>query len=296
MGAPDTPPAERGYHTAEGEMHRRYKQLAPYVPELIDMRFGERGAIQLTFSPHDWPRHRPALEEFCRQVGFHLSGRLVLGEHKVLLSREPPPSWKAKDQQLILGQLFRYPRCCVAAFDAQVEAATKNPFINQTGTLYRDVPALPFELNPFLRASPFHLFKHFPCAADCPATLAGARRVLDLVRTHQPGLARDIERFNRWPVLYTDVCGFGISLDGSVQGHRVRYREAVHDGHPRSLQHLARHNRPEDLAVFEQLSAWLQQGDQVELDPDAITVGCGGREIGRVRRPAHLHWQLMRFG
>jgi hypothetical protein len=287
--------APTGFAAAFAEMERRYGILAGYVPELIDMRFGKRHAIQLSLDEGSYARHRPALLSFCRRVGFGLSARRSRGACKVLLLRErrPGPLPVANEEEM--GRRFGYPACCTRRFVAGTKERALDPFINLQDARLAGYDTLPFELNPFLRTSPFHLHKHFPCRPDCPASRKAARRLIELVREHQPHLAQDIERFNRWPALVTGIFGLGFVFDGEVSGERLRYREVAASGDPASLLPLARRNRAEDVGIFSRLNDLLRRGDELRLEAAGAVVLKGGRRLGRLARPAHLAWKLLRF-
>ncbi|NMB76028.1 MAG: hypothetical protein GYA21_12985 [Myxococcales bacterium] len=283
--------APMSFAAARAEMERRYGILANHVPELIDMRFGRRRAIQLSLADEEYREHRPALLDFCRRAGFELRSRKSRGARKMLLLREGKKRAFDVGNEEQMGRRFGYPTCCARNF----LSLAQDPFINEQDRRLVAIEALPFELNPYLRTSPFHLFKHFPCRPDCAASLRTARRLLALVRAHQPRLAHDIERFNRWPALVTGVCGLGFVFDGELLGERLRYREAVSSGEAESLLPLSRQNHPEDAAVFSRLAALLSSCDEVALDEQGLSGWRRGQPVGRVRRPAHLTWRWLRF-
>ncbi len=283
--------APMSFSAARAEMERRYGVLASHVPELIDMRFGRRRAIQLSLSDEEFREHRPALLDFCRRAGFELRPRKSRGAVKALLLRSDGRLAPDPEVEEEMGRWFAYPACCIRHFPSLAQ----EPFINAQDARLAGREWLPFELNPYLRTSPFHLFKHFPCRPDCAASLRAARRLLALVRAHQPRLSRDIERFNRWPALVTGVCGLGFVFDGEFSGERLRYRETVSSGEAASLLPLSRQNRPEDATVFSQLAGLLSSCDEVALDERGLTGWRRGQPVGRVRRPAHLAWRWLRF-
>lgn len=281
----------QSFAAASAAMERRYGLLAAYVPELIDMRFGRRRAIQLSLDEGSLARHRPALLSFCRRAGFELQSRTSRGACKILILRERTCGAFDTGNEAQMGRRFGYPTCCTRHF----LKVPRDPLVNHQDERWATFEELPFELNPFLRTSPFHLAKHFPCRPDCPASLRAARRLLELVRAHQPQLAHDIERFSRWPALVTGICGLGFVFDGEIFGERLRYREVASSGEPASLLPLSERNGPRDVRLFQRIGALAMRSDELVLDERGLTGWRQGRRVGRVERPAHLAWRWLRF-
>ena len=104
-----------------------------------------------------------------------------------------------------------------------------------------------------------------------------------------------VERWNRRPALHTDICGIGVLFEGTLAGGRVAYRSLDHVGVPAKPLPKSAHNLPSDVALFDELIAALDAGDEAELRGAHLVVRSGGREVRRVARPRHLKWRLVDF-
>lgn len=314
---------------ARDDYDHRHGVLAGYLPELVAMQHGLRPAIQLSMPDEDalaeaWP----VVHGRAEQLGLHLSQRAEGHELKILLSRIDLGSYEynrpRRSSRLVAyarglvagirsrrlgvareriedlrrgdterhGQLYGYPACCVRALE---DRGHPPAFIDDLRGLLRGAGAYPFEMNPFLRTTPFHLYKQVPCSLRCGETQAAGRELLALLEQEEPRLAEQIRDFCRLPVLFTDVCSTGIVLDGQAEGDRVRYRGIHVQGHPGSLLAMSSHNSRYDLQLFDEIVALLGRGDEVACGSGRVRVFHGGAEVGEVVAPSHLLWRIVHF-
>ena len=269
---------------------RRYKFLAPYVPELIAIHRGLRPALQLSLGGDaELESAAPLIADFCRKAGLRWLAYRRAEQPRIIISREKalPPKTETG-----FGRLFGYPDCCIRRWKSL--GGVQDWTFNGAPDFWRG-PAQPFETNLFLRTTPFHLIKHLPCAPDCPATLRGARRLLAEIDSVDARLGGQIRVFGRLPVFTTDICAIGILLHGRLRGERVRYRHFFFDHGPGPFIARSRHNRPEDAALFDRLVGALARGDELRLAGGAVQVFRDNRPIESIERPNHLSWKLLKF-
>ncbi len=120
-----------------------------------------------------------------------------------------------------IGLMLGYPDCCARAFSRhkmQDDACVMGTFIAaemahaaSTGT--GNVLTLPWQLN-FLIPMTGPVF-YYPCAADCPASLALANKYFAALESVRPGATEQIKQALAHPVLVAGRWDF-VVIDGSV--------------------------------------------------------------------------------
>lgn len=272
---------------------RRYGILWDYVPELIALRAGLRGATQLSVTSHRYARVRPQLEEFCHRTDLKLRVYERRGMTKILLSTASTADVVVEDEHRF-GALFGYPPCCVDRF-ARPDKTLVEPFVNGVSSLLAGADPVDLRMNLFLRSTPLHLVRHFPCAIDCPETLAQADALLEAIGRMNPRLHDEILRFNRSPALFLDVCGAGIVFEGTRRGNRLCYTGGHCAADVPSLLPLSTHNTQADCDLLDDLATMLELGDELVVEPDELILYQRGQWLATYPRPKHLAWRLVSF-
>lgn len=272
---------------------RHYGILSDYVPELIAMRAGLRRATQLSLDSARYGRVRAQLEAFCDRAGLRLRTYERRGRVKILLSTGSVSDVDPAQEDR-LGALFGYPDCCVQHFMSHKEDLVE-PFVNGVTALLAKHDRLDFRANLFLRPSPLHLVRHFPCAIDCPKTLADAQRLLGAIRKQNQRLYEEIVHFGQSPVLYLDVCGAGIVFEGQREGARLRYTGSYCAVSVPTLHPLSTQNAEADCALFDEVAAAIELGDELVLEPTELVIHQQGQWLATFPRPAGLDWRLLSF-
>ena len=93
---------------------------------------------------------------------------------------------EAARQNEVLGEMFGYPDCCIRSYGTAAGAGQ-----DRTANAIRSPGPYPHHLNPvapLLHGLP--LIFHFPCSADCSASLELARRRRDAIESIAPSLGR----------------------------------------------------------------------------------------------------------
>jgi len=284
------------FDRAKSEYHKRYKLLAPYVPELIAMKAGLRTAIQMTLPMEkSFKQKLEMLGQFCSKVGFFLDHYEIHKENKILISGRDlnQVDWEDKTLEYQMGELCAYPPCCIEKFATHKEWT--HPLINNVRDLIENAESFSFIMNPFLRTSPFHLYKHFPCRLDCPESIHFGEKLLEVIERENPGLHRDILRFNQAPALFTDICGIGIMFSGEIKDTRLRYHDHYTDYDPSSIFQLSSVNRPAEKKLFVDLTDAISRADELVLDGDRLTLQAAGRKVKSFNKPDHLVWKVVDF-
>jgi hypothetical protein len=134
------------------------------------------------------------------------------------------------------GALYGFPTCCIEAFaGSRPWPADGEP--NLPLRAWRRTAGGPSpELNILLwylddRRTPYYLISHFPCSFQCPASLAYARALQQLVRAERPELAGQLDAYLRRPVLLFDRTrgprdeNDGYVFLGRSAGNEIRYSQ-----------------------------------------------------------------------
>jgi hypothetical protein len=284
------------FDRAKSVYHKKYKLLAPYVPELIAMKNDLRTAIQMTLPMEDKFRDKLSLlEEFCRKVGFFLDHYEINQENKILIANKnlSDVDWEDKALEYQMGELCAYPGCCIENFATHKEWT--HPLINNIRDLVAQAESFPFSMNPFLRTSPFHLYKHFPCSLQCGQSINYCSDLLEVIGDENRELYDDIVRFNLGPAFYTDICGIGIMFRGEIADGVISYNEYYCDYEPSSIFQLSCINQPGDLELFNELISAISRGSQIELDEAKLTVRIDSERLTSIDRPDRLRWTIVDF-
>ena len=171
-----------------------------------------------------------------------------------------------------IGVLLGYPRCCSRAYAAQTRAFGDS---NERLWVARRIAApgrISGELGPFT-------MPYVPCSMTCPASLARARRVLQIMAArYGPDYAEAERRFQETPALMLlDVAGQSARIHPVTPvSRRFRYRAAdAVGGDPRWLR--------------------VAQGDEMLLEPGRITILRSGAEHAVFPADAFLWWDRKAF-
>jgi len=285
------------FNRDKGLLRRRFGVLASYVPELVAIHHGLRTSLQVTLPLDALSAEQPRLERFCNKAGLALEIHRRGDAAKAVISRDGLGVVPDGGTARAAGQWFSYPACCVAAYTSQGPRQTGDDFVNRMTELVRQAPSiLDFRLNPFLRTSPFHLYKHFPCSLDCQATAEKGEEIRLLLARTQPELHAGLLRYGASPVLFLDVCGKGISLDGGrVDGNRVTYRQAFVDGDPTAQLHRSQRDSEPWVERFREVLASVSTGDELQLRERELVVRRDGQVLGGVQQPPDRLWRILDF-
>lgn len=274
-----------------------YGPLAAYVPELVAMRAGLRTATQVSLDETPGPSTEQALRRFCDRVGFHLAFRRTRRKRMCLISLRPLAPIADGPDAANMGMVLGYPKCCMETY---LREGVGWDYARRMGALLAGRATMDFRLNPFLRTTPFHLFKHFPCRADCPATLKLADRLLQAIRQMAPELGRLVEDYNRLPVLFTGIRGAAISLAAPAMiDDTLEYSGFFYDVNP-SAQPMGpareRSAGMADQALFDGIVKALSRGTSLRRDSaDGLLVYSGPRLVERVSLPRRYRWRLVSY-
>ncbi len=284
------------FDRAKTEYHKRYKLLAPYVPELIAMKAGLRSAIQMTLPmEQSFKQKLGMLREFCIKVGFFLDHYEINSENKILISGKnlKDIDWEDKNLEYQMGELCAYPECCIEKFVTHKEWT--HPLINNVRDLLTKSESFSFVMNPFLRTSPFHLYKHFPCGLDCEKSILFTKELLEVIKQENPGLHGDIVRFNQAPALFLDICGIGIMFLGEIKDGRLTYSNLYYDYDPSSIFQLSSVNHTSDKKLFSDVIEAGASADELILDDKRLTFQAAGRKVKSIASPKRLSWRVVDF-
>lgn len=285
------------FESAKNRFHARFRILSPWAPELIAMKHGLRSAIMLHIPPgENLESELSWVQTLCHEKGFYqLAKDTYPRGMDVVISNTPIGSELLKDEEK-LGGLFGYPACCIQKFTELTRAHRYSPLINDVADLVAQGNRFDFKMNIFLQGSPFHLFKHFPCSLRCEETLSFAERLLDAIETENPELHESILRFNKVPVLYTDICGTAILFRGRMEGGCIRYDELYADVNLSDILQFSRRNTAADARLFDDILDSLSTGNEVMLSADALTIsGDPLRHQSRTFKSGRLFWKLLSF-
>jgi len=288
------------FTTAKTSLRRRFGLLAPYLPELVAIRHDLRTALQVTVPLVGWPVEGPRLQSFCDRAGLTLEVHTRGGSQKAVISRNGlgvvPDAGTAGEA----GRWFSYPTCCVEAYTSQGPKRTGDDFVNRMHTLVVDAPdRIDFRLNPFLRTSPFHLFKHFPCSLGCEATTELAERTRAHLERDLPELHAALQRFGRSPVLFLDSCGRGLSLDSARSDQNasdgLAYEAVFTDGDPTAQLGRSQRHTQEDVDQFLRIQEALATGDALTLVAGTLHILSDTDRVATFERPDGRVWKVLDF-
>jgi hypothetical protein len=283
-------PSQRRFHQVLESYSSRFNLLTAYLPELIAVHAGLQSAIELLLPEgRETGRQLAALEAFCRRAGLHLSQhREARGRH-VLIGRSPVGNLAGLESREILS-MCGTPPCCIEAF----LGGSASP-AERMEALFGEADTVSWKMNPFLRASPFHLFRHIPCSQNCGKTLEAGERLLKEILAGNRSLHDDLVRYCRGPVLCTGVGGIGIPFDGQAEPRGIRYREPLWDKGFMEDWHGWGVPGSGDYRFLEDLVGKLLLGDSLALDRNGLEVRKGGRLIAKVSRPERARWKICDF-
>jgi hypothetical protein len=182
------------------------------------------------------------------------------------------------------------PPCCIEAF----LGGSASP-AERMEALFGEADTVSWKMNPFLRASPFHLFRHIPCSQNCGKTLEAGERLLKEILAGNRSLHDDLVRYCRGPVLCTGVGGIWIPFDGQAEPRGIRYREPLWDKGFMEDWHGWGVPGSGDYRFLEDLVGKLLLGDSLALDRNGLEVRKGGRLIAKVSRPERARWKICDF-
>jgi hypothetical protein len=160
----------------------------------------------------------------------------------------------------LMGQLFAYPECCVAAYKS-----SRFPQADRTTLSIPSIGPFPAEMNPVTG----HLFRplaflfHFPCSVGCETSLFLRRSRQSCIQTLFPEISR-VDQLGRGIALYGERIGIGLITSWSEAGggyyriHRVvtkdrRLRRLLAQGSTAAL----RLTDPHDFQIGETAFAGL---------------------------------------
>ncbi len=285
------------FESTKTRFHDRFRILTPWTAELIAMKHGLRSAILVHIPPGDnFENDFSWVQALCSREGFYYVAKETPPRGMdVLISNTRLAPDRITDVAA-QGEYFGYPKCCVDNYLVMSSQLRFNPFINDIGDLLGTHDNFDFRMNVFLQGSPFHLFKHFPCSLRCEATLSFAGQLLDAIEREDPELHACILRFNKAPVLYTDICGTAVLFRGKMEGDCIRYDEFYTDINLSDILQLSRRNTPEDASLFDDIRDALSSANEVVLSGDALTIGGDPlRHRSRTFKSGRLFWKLLSF-
>jgi hypothetical protein len=273
---------------------QRYGPLAGHLPEIIGVESGLRDATLVTVRPEVFREKFAFCEAFCEARGLFIQHYKKYNEDKILIAREPLPL-PAENRHQNLDNRFGYPNCCIRYNNKRDRLATpqKERRVIEQGDRFD------FRMNPFLKRSPFHLYKHWACSLTCKATLKKSSQLLEKIEVIDPDLAEQIHHFNQLTAFYTDIGGIAILLPGlseTVKGLRYDSPFVADKGTLKALQFsLSEHNLDSDYMGYRQLFDALSEGHTLVLQDDHVLIADDSGESQRIPRPQHLTWKLVAF-
>jgi hypothetical protein len=151
------------------------------------------------------------------------------------------------------GAALGFPECCRRFFARHNDWWADNSLFQA----WRRTDEPTFLANSLLKYTGFSYAAYLPCAFDCPATVAYARRVRDLVHASCPSLGDYVDSLLRRVYLVLSEWEIYAFAGGRVDGDSLAYRDVA----------LVPTDRP-DAELFRLLGA----GNRVELRDDVLVV------------------------
>ncbi|MFA6217763.1 MAG: hypothetical protein WDL87_08970 [Candidatus Omnitrophota bacterium] len=211
---------------AKAYYYRKYRVLCDYLPELIALKYHLKIVTQLSLADEQlFLSEYPAIKKFAEEVGFYHYYYINRHEYKIVISCERLPKYhinRIGEQQ---KKLLSIPDCCFAEFH-KVAPAHSDDWFRNFRSVNKETNTFSFLLNPFTRASPFHLFKHRPCSLRCRNTFAYAEKLSRFIDHDNRVLYEEIRMFLKTPVLLLDK--YAIGFEGKAERGKVQYKRIIY--------------------------------------------------------------------
>lgn len=287
------------FETAKADCQKKYGILASILPELIAVRFGLKKALTLKLSAKIFQiKHQNALKKILSASNLYVEyyPSIMEGNSFInMLISNQKLSVINDNEKDNADNRFSYPSCCIDAF-LKKDGAFYFENRNRDLSVGEKMDDFDFRMNPFLIASPFHLYSHLPCSLRCSKTLDYAKKLLDIIKCKNKQLYYDIIHFNRAPVLYIDICGTGILFKGIAKKQKIIYKSFYYDFFPqKNVIERSNNNIPSDRILYHKLIKELAKGDQIDICDSGLMIRKGTELVAKVDRPNHLHWRILYF-
>ena len=188
------------------------------------------------------------------------------------------------------GNWFSYPKCCIKNYSKHGGGYY---FVNCVRDLFMKKSVFDFRMNPFLVATPFHLFVHLPCSLECKKTFDYTKKLLGIIKQKNNRLYKDIVRLNRAPVFYTDILGRGILFEGKIKSNKINYKNFYFD--KSGLKEQSKYNKEGDILLLSSIFGALSQGDSLVLEDGVLSIKKGDSLIKSFENSKHLLWKIINF-
>tara|TARA_Y100000310_G_C20678097_1_gene814246 strand:- start:185 stop:1027 length:843 start_codon:yes stop_codon:yes gene_type:complete len=133
---------------------------------------------------------------------------------------------ESKNDDVAIGQLLGYPKCCVNFFMKNKENQQKlqNDYIlptlgNSEGFEF------PFYLNYVVRYFDVTLLSHFPHDFNCKESIKITEKNLECIKKHSKELADKFEKMLQSAILYTEHQGIFVFKDFELKSNTLHYNE-----------------------------------------------------------------------
>jgi hypothetical protein len=205
---------------------RKYRVLGDYLPELIALKYHLKTATQLSLADEKlFLSEYPGIKRIAEKAGFYHYYYKNRQEYKVVISCERLRDFKINTIGDKQKRLLSIPDCCFAEFRAR-DPAHSDDWFRDLSSPVKTANTAPFLLNPFTRASPFHLFKHRPCSLNCGKTFDYAARLLRHIKHDDPVFYTGIRMFLKVPVLLLDK--YAVAFEGGIKRGKVSYKRIIY--------------------------------------------------------------------
>jgi len=271
---------------------KKYGLLAKNIPELIAVKFGLKDATSIDISHHcEFKKKYDIALNFCQKAGLRINYYEAAGEYKLIISKkkfELQKGEEIRDQNK--NNWFSYPKCCIEKYRNEGQ---RNYLINGLKKFFEKKEIFNFKMNPFLANTPFHLFVHQPCSLECEKTLKYSQQLLNIIKQKNNELYNYIVLLNKTPAFYTDILGIGILFQGKKELNKIFYKNFYFEKQGSIAQ--SKYNTKEDLSYLKEIMQSIQQGDNLILKNNKLTIKKGNNNIAVFNKPEHLFWKIIEF-
>lgn len=282
---------------------KKYSVLSKFLPEIIAVKFGLKISTMITLNKNKFDKYVHLIHDFCSKTDLNFNHYHYFGkkESKILISNKKISIVHDLENQN-KNNRFSYPKCCqknyVNLSNTLVSSCTINSLkqlqINKKGNNFFD-----FEMNPFLKRSPFHLYLHVPCSLKCKKTLSYNKKLLKLIKNNNKILYSAIVNFNKVPVFYLDIYGIAILFDGYMKSDNksssIFYRKFYYSIELKENINESSYNLNEDILLFEKIIQAFHQGNQIIFQNNKLIIRNETNLIDLFKKPNHLYWKMIDF-
>jgi hypothetical protein len=119
---------------------------------------------------------------------------------------EKARQYDAEENNIKLGELLGFPKCCTEFFDKNHNFGNPDIIrdITQNTDFEYENEATPFYINYVARYFGYSIISHFPCSWKCQASISLAKKYLECISEYFPEQGKEFVGMLKKPVLYSD--------------------------------------------------------------------------------------------